>query len=72
MPIFCQNPELGFYYFSQSICTEYFSFENMFATLKLLYTKVLFTDCYTWQNFRLQFLHLVNRLYPVIHKTQKS
>ena len=34
--------------------------------------KVLFTDGYTWQNFGLQFLGLVNRLYTVIHKTQKS
>ena len=25
-------------------------------------SKVLFTDRYTWQNFRLQFLRLVNRL----------
>ena len=36
------------------------------------FTKVLFTDRYTWQNFRLQFLRLVNRLYTIIHKTQKS
>ena len=35
-------------------------------------TKVLFTDRYTWQNFGLRFLDLVNRLYTVIHKTQKS
>ena len=35
-------------------------------------TKVLFTDRYTWQNFRLRFLHLVNRLYTVIHEKQKS
>jgi hypothetical protein len=34
-------------------------------------SKLLFTDRYTWQNFRLQFLHLVNRLCTVIHKTQK-
>ena len=35
-------------------------------------TKVLFTDRYIWQNFALQFLGPVNRLYSVIHKTQKS
>ena len=35
-------------------------------------TKVLFTNDYTWQNFGLRFLGLVNRLYTVIHKTQKS
>ena len=33
---------------------------------------VLFTDRYTWQNFRLRHLCLVNRLYAVIQKTQKS
>ena len=32
----------------------------------------LFTDHYTWQNFRLRILCLVNRLYTVIHKTQNS
>ena len=36
------------------------------------YTKVLFTYEYTWQNFRLRLLRLVDRLYSVIHKTQKS
>ena len=34
--------------------------------------KVLFTDCYTWLNLHLWFLRLVNRLYLIIHKTQKS
>ena len=34
--------------------------------------KVLLIDHYTWQTFRLRLLHLVNRLYAVIHKTQKS
>ena len=37
-----------------------------------LINKVLFTDGYTWQNFRVRLLRLVNRLYAVIHKTQKS
>ena len=31
--------------------------------------KVLFTDNYTWQNFELQFLRLVNIHYAAIHKT---
>ena len=35
-------------------------------------SKVLFTDSYTWHNFGLQLLGLVNRLYTVFHKTQKS
>ena len=34
--------------------------------------KVLFTYEYTWQNFRLRLLCLINRLYTVIHKTKKS
>ena len=40
-------------------------------TVEML-TKVLFTDRYKWQNFRLRLLRLVNRLYAVIYKTQKS
>ena len=40
--------------------------------LSKFHYKVLFTYEYTWQNFRLRFLRLVNRLYSVIHKTQKS
>ena len=32
--------------------------------------KAIFTDRYTWQNFRLRILCLVNRLYAAIHKTQ--
>ena len=35
-------------------------------------TKVLFTNRYTWQNFFLRFLHLVNRLYVIFYKTQKQ
>ena len=34
--------------------------------------KVLFAYRYTWQNIRLRHLSIVNRLYEVIHKTQKS
>ena len=34
--------------------------------------EMLFTHRYTWQNFRLSLLHLVNRLYAVIHRTQKT
>ena len=34
--------------------------------------KVLFTHRYTRQNFCLHLLHLVNRLYAVIDKMQKS
>ena len=41
-------------------------------TLTAQVLKVLFTDGYTLQNFGLQFLSLVNRLYTVYHKTQKS
>ena len=35
-------------------------------------TKVLFIYEYTWQNFRLQLLHLVNKCVESIYKTQKS
>ena len=34
--------------------------------------KVLFADRYTWQNFCLRLLRLVNRLYAVSHKMEKS
>ena len=34
--------------------------------------KELFTNRYIWQNFCLHFLHLVNRFYAVIHKTQQN
>ena len=34
--------------------------------------KVLFTDRYTWQNFRLRLLRLVNNCIESIYKTQKS
>ena len=40
---------------------------------KTVLTKVLFFDGFTWQNFRLSLLRLVDRLfYTVIHKTQKT
>ena len=35
-------------------------------------SKVLFTHRCTWWNFRLRLLRFVNRLYPVILKTQRS
>ena len=34
--------------------------------------KILFTHRYKWRNFGLRLLSLVDRLYAVIHKTQKS
>ena len=39
---------------------------------KKRWTKVLFTDHCRWQNFRPSLLRLVDRLYIVIHKTQKT
>ena len=44
------------------------------STLKLilLNVKVLFTNHYTWQNFHLRLLRLVNKLHAVIHKIQNS
>ena len=38
----------------------------------LRYHKALFTDRCRWQNFRPSLLRLVDRLYIVIHKTQKT
>ena len=34
--------------------------------------KVLFTDCYTWQNFRLRLLCLVNNCVESNYKTEKA
>ena len=48
------------------IISQVCTFKNKFLF------KVLFTDCYTWQNFRLRLWRLINRLYTVIHKMKKS
>ena len=39
---------------------------------QIITPKVLFTNCYTWQNFGLRFLGLVNKCVESIYKTQKS
>ena len=55
LKIHCENGEF------------YFDILQAFSKIP---AKVLFTDRYTWQNFRSILLHLVNRLYRVIHKTK--
>ena len=40
--------------------------------VKSQHAKILFTDHCRWQNFCPSLLRLVDRLYTVIHKTQKT
>ena len=52
----------------QKVCTK--SYKS--TSVKRTFTKLLSTDCCRWQNFRPSLLRLVDRLYTVIHKKQKS
>ena len=46
---------------------------NVFGKFVLIVnTKLQFTDCCKRQNFCPSLLHFVDRLYTVIHKTQKT
>ena len=67
----CSNLCRGFYWWCPFRRWKVLGLARLLAPIYQI-TKISFTYEYTGQNFRLQLLRLVNRLYPVIHKTQKS
>ena len=65
-----ENQDLFFHNVGQSISSVAFVLFKPATFSQLI--KVLFTDCCRWQNFCPSFLCLVDRLYTVIRKTQKT